>query len=489
MEVLLLILRLSLAGVFGLAGVTKLLDLKGAEKTFKEFGVPASIAGPSSIALSVFEITIACMFLFTRTSWLASLCALFLLTLFIGQMIYQMANGKSPDCHCFGQIHSEPVGKASIVRNIVFAVPAALLVFQGSGSQGTSLADPSLDLVQLVFGIAGVGLLISALFRLKSISEQQRQIVRRLEIIELVSQDGGSVTRDEAGLPNDGLPIGAMFPEFELPNLDGQTVSLSKITAEKKPTLFLFVSPSCNPCKALLPEIEHWQAELHDSVKIVLLTTGSEEENLEKFGSHGPKSILIQKEREVADSVKAQWTPTAILMDVNSRIASHVAAGDGAIRELVDNIRKGPNHKITYFTNGHSHSHGSRLGEVIPKFSLSDIHGNEVSSDSFLGKKTLVTFWSLTCPFCREMIAELRDWEVAKGNDDPALVVFSEGDPAEHREFGLKSPIILEEGYPTAEKFGMYGTPSAVLVNEEGRIISETAAGATQIWSLVGRKT
>ena len=167
MEVLLLILRLVLAGIFGLAGVAKFLDLEGSEKAFKEFGVPAAIAKPSSIALSVFEIAIAAMFLFTTTSWIASVCALFLLVLFICQMIYQMARGKAPDCHCFGQIHSEPVGKISVVRNAIFSVPAAFLLIRGNGSQGMSLADPNLDVMQLVFGIATVGLLVTALFHIK----------------------------------------------------------------------------------------------------------------------------------------------------------------------------------------------------------------------------------------------------------------------------------------------------------------------------------
>ncbi len=488
MEVFLLILRLALAGIFALAGVAKFLDLEGSEKAFKEFGVPASIAKPSSIALSVFEIVIAGMFLFTTTSWIAAICALFLLVLFIGQMIYQMAKGNAPDCHCFGQIHSEPVGKTSVIRNAIFAVPAAFLVFRGQ-SQGMSLADPNLDVMQLVFGGAIVAFLVAVLFRLKKISEQQRQIMRRLEVIELVAQEGGSVKRDEAGHPNEGLPIGAIFPDFELPDLTGHTVTLDDLKAGHKPVLFIFVSPTCNPCKALLPEFEQWQADLNEKLRIVFISSGTAEDNAEKFEGEAAKLILLQNEREVAEAVKAQWTPTAILTDAKGRIASHVAAGDAAIRELVERIKKeDPRQELTYFTNSNGHSHGSKLGENIPQFSLADIQGNEVNSDSFQGRQTLVAFWSLTCPFCREMIAELREWDSAKSKDDPALVVFSEGDLAEHKEFRLESPIILEEGYKTAAGFGMFGTPSAVLVNEHGKIVSETAVGAPGIWSLVRRK-
>jgi peroxiredoxin len=93
--------------------------------------------------------------------------------------------------------------------------------------------------------------------------------VRRLEIIEL--QEGGSVTRDEAGHPDEGLPIGAIFPDFELPNLRGSIVSLRDLKIEHRPLLFIFVSPTCNPCKAMLAEFERWQGDLSDKLKLVFV--------------------------------------------------------------------------------------------------------------------------------------------------------------------------------------------------------------------------
>ena len=75
-----------------------------------------------------------------------------------------------------------------------------------------------------------------------------------------------------------------------------------------------------------------------------------------------------------------------------------------------------------------------------------------------------------------------------KGADEPNLIVFSQGDEEAHKEIGLKSPILLDEGYKTAEQFGMFGTPSAVLINEKGKIVSETAIGASNIWALIGKR-
>ena len=44
MEVMMLLVRLFLVGIFALAGIGKLLDLPGSEKAVKDFGVPEDLA-------------------------------------------------------------------------------------------------------------------------------------------------------------------------------------------------------------------------------------------------------------------------------------------------------------------------------------------------------------------------------------------------------------------------------------------------------------
>ncbi|HVF46436.1 MAG TPA: redoxin domain-containing protein [Pyrinomonadaceae bacterium] len=489
MDTFLLLLRLTLFGIFALAGVAKFLDLKGSEKAFKDFGIPDALAKPSSIALSVFEILIALLFLSVETAWYGAIGAAALLFLFIGQMIYQMAKGRAPDCHCFGQLHSAPVGKLSVARNIMFGAVALFLVYRGPAGQGMSLNDPGLDIMQLAFGVIFIGFLIAVVFYLKKISEQQIQIMRRIELMELISRDGGEVEREHIGHPHEGLPIGAVVPDFELPDLSGAAVSLAALRTAKKPILFFFVSPTCKPCEALVPEFAEWQRELKDKVKFVFLSSGTAEDNVAKFGGEGANVVLLQNGREVAEQVKAKWTPTALLMDANGRVASHAAAGDTAIRTLIEQIKaEDLTREFAHFANLDGHTHANKIGEPVPEFTLSDIKGNQISSDFFRNKPTLVAFWSRTCPHCVEMMKELREWDKVKGQDQPNLVVFSDSDLADHEEFHLKSPIVLDEGHKTAGDFGMFGTPSAVLVNEDGRIVSETAVGAPDIWALVGKK-
>jgi thiol-disulfide isomerase/thioredoxin/uncharacterized membrane protein YphA (DoxX/SURF4 family) len=487
MEGILLLIRIFLAGVFALAGVGKLLDLEGSEKAVREFGVHEELAKPLAFLLPAAELLIALALLPVSTAWLGGIGGFLLLAVFIGGMIWQMAKGNAPDCHCFGAIHSEPVSKKSLIRNLVFAILAFFLVARGADKQGLSLTDLTSEMaIQLFLGLATLGLLGAVVYYLKKISEQQTQIMRRIEILELVSHEGGrEVEREDVHDPHDSLPIGAVAPDFELPDLSGRIVTFEHLLTKVKPLLFFFVSPTCGPCQALLPEIEEWQNELRDKVEFIFISSGKPEANAEKFGGGNFKQILLQEDKEVSALFHAKWTPTAIFINSDGVIASHLAVGDDGIRDLLKKIQVENLDKEAVFI---ANSSQVKIGEEVPEFSLTDIEGREISSRDFQGKKTLVTFWSTTCPHCQNMIEELKEWDKQKGMDEPNLLVFSEGDVEKHKEIGLKSPIVLDEGYKTAEQFGMFGTPSAVLVNENGKIVSETATGAANIWALIGKR-
>jgi len=490
MDGVLLALRLALFGIFGLAGIGKLLDLEGSKKAVKGFGVPEGLSGTLGVLLPVVEIAVALGFLFVGISWYSAIGGLVLLAGFIGGMAWQMAKGNAPDCHCFGQIHSEPVSAKSLIRNVAFAVPAIVLVVFGPNAQGINLAAGVVDM-QLILGIISIGLVVAVLLYLKRISDQQAVIIRRIDLLETIFREGQPIERSNAGNPEDALPIGTPFPDFKLPNLGGRIFAFDHLLGEAKPILFFFVGPNCVPCGVLLPEIEAWQAELKDRVKFVFISSGTADENISKFGDTTVTPILLQEKREVAEFVNARWTPTALFVGADGLIASRPAVGDNAIRDLVEKIKaENLTAEFVYIANGNGPAPNvtPKIGEEAPEFTLDDLDGKKISKRDLHGKKTLVTFWSTTCPHCANMMEELKAWEKVRTASDPELIVFSDGEVEVHRNLALDSTLVLDAGYKTAEKFGMFGTPSAVLVNEDGKIVSETAVGAPNIWALIGKR-
>jgi hypothetical protein len=48
----------------------------------------------------------------------------------------------------------------------------------------------------------------------------------------------------------------------------------------------------------------------------------------------------------------------------------------------------------------------------------------------------------------------------------------------------VRAPVLLDQGFSAASRFGVRGTPSAVLVDAEGWIASEVAVGAPAVLAL-----
>src|SRR5215212_2820490 len=123
--------RLVLAAVFALAGVTKLADRNGARQAMRDFGVPAALAPALALLLPLAELAAAVALLPTGSAWWGAAGALALLALFIVGIGVSLARGRRPDCHCFGQIASGPIGRSTLTRNGLLAALASFVVVQG----------------------------------------------------------------------------------------------------------------------------------------------------------------------------------------------------------------------------------------------------------------------------------------------------------------------------------------------------------------------
>lgn len=486
MEYLLLIARLILAAVFAVAGVAKLFDRAGGEKAITDFGVPRTLAKPLSVLLPLAEIAIAVLLLPLATAWFGAISAFLLLLAFVVGVSYNFARGNTPDCHCFGQIHSEPVGWSTLIRNSVLAFAAAVVVIAGRETAGASafawLDDLSVgEKMNLVFGVLTVGLLAFVAFKLKTIGAQQIVLQRHLELLEIGERTGAS-EREEAAPPAAGFPIGAVLPTFSLPAINGKQFSSRDLVQTNKPALLFFVGANCQPCAALLPEIENWRKEFSEKINFVFFSSGAAKENSEKFGAD--KIVLLQKEREIMELFGVKWTPTVLLVNSNGTIGSRLATGDRAIRQLVQTIK--PN-----LSNGHVpdsffvQRDNSKIGETAPEFALPNLDGETIRLEDLRGRKTLLVFWSTGCGYCQMMLPDLKKWE-RETNRAADLIVISGGEIENNRKQEFKSPVLLQKAGEAQKLFGVNGTPSAVLIDENGKIASEIAVGADEVFALVG---
>jgi thiol-disulfide isomerase/thioredoxin len=117
---------------------------------------------------------------------------------------------------------------------------------------------------------------------------------------------------------------------------------------------------------------------------------------------------------------------------------------------------------------------------------LPDLEGNTVELADFRGQETLVLFWNTGCGFCQQMLPDIKEWEINSPEDAPKLLIVSAGAEEANREMGLASPVLLDQQFATGRAFGASGTPSAVLVDAEGKVASGVAVGAPAVMELAG---
>src|SRR5262249_26870683 len=335
MEIVLLIARLSLAFVFGLAGATKATDLAGTRKAALSFGVPEKLAVPVGTCLPFVEMLLALALLPTNTAWIGAVGALGLLGVFAAAIAVNLAKGEAPDCNCFGQLHSKPVSWSVFARNLVLAAIAGLIVAQGKTAPGLSaftwLGDMTAgEVASLALSIVALSLVAVAVIYLRRIISQQTALVSKIEARKKVIDEDYAeppVQREDAVMPLEALPVGAPAPSFSLASISGGQVTLEDLLAYRKPVLLLFVSPNCSPCKTVLNAVGAWERDYRKQLTIALLTKGDPKDQARML-EYGASHQLLQGESGVDAEYEAKWTPAAVLVGRNGRIASEMTYGD-----------------------------------------------------------------------------------------------------------------------------------------------------------------
>jgi peroxiredoxin len=502
MTLALLIARVLLSVVFLVAGIAKLADLAGSRAALRDFGVPAQLATPLGTLLPLAELAVAVALLLPATAWWGALGALVLLLLFVAGIGYNLARGQHPDCHCFGQVHSAPAGWPTLLRNLVLAAIAGLVVAFGKSTPGLSVFDwlTPLTMIQRLEVLGGLLLLVLLLaegWLLVQTMTQHGRLLLRLEALEtrLAAEgtQGAAAASQPPAAPAAGLAVGTVAPGFALPTLSGETITLAALRSLGKPVVLLFSDPGCGPCNALLPEIGRWQREYASKVVVAIISRGTAQANHAKASEHGLRHVLLQQDREVAQAYQAYGTPSAVLIGRDGALGSPLAQGVDAIRTLLESVVNLPllgALPLAAAANGHGAPRppaAPKIGESAPDFSLPDLSGKFVHLSDFRGQTTLLLFWRPSCGFCQRMLEDLHAWETHAPEGAPKLLLVSTDSVADNQAMGLRSPVLLDkEGMSVGRLFGATGTPMAVLVDATGKIASELAAGAPAVLALAG---
>ena len=201
MDTLTLVAALILAGVFGVAGVAKLRDRKGTREAVRAFGAPALLVPAIALVLPLAELAVAGALLFPATRFAGAVGALGLLVLFSAAIAVSLARGKTPDCHCFGQLHSAPTSWKTLARNGLLGALAGGLVIAtrsdaGPLAVGVDCGTRQRTELGLIAGVLAVAALITALgASFLALTRAYGRVLLRLDATERALEAAGSRSR------------------------------------------------------------------------------------------------------------------------------------------------------------------------------------------------------------------------------------------------------------------------------------------------------
>jgi peroxiredoxin len=309
----------------------------------------------------------------------------------------------------------------------------------------------------------------------------------RHELASLVQE----LTTEPADPPM--LPVGSEVPDVVLTDLEGTERRLPEYRGEA--IALVFFNPGCGYCQQLAPHL----GELPEGSRRVVLVSAGEADELRSLATeHGWKfDVLLDREFKAVEAMEAAGTPTGYLIDAEGKIASSQAMGVEFVLAMITGWPVSPEE------NGRGGSAGmavrdtsrSRLvrggldsGTMAPTFVLADLDGTMRSLTDFRGRKVLLVFSDVDCGPCDALAPDLvRMADSGRGNG-LELVMISRGDRDENlrkaQEHGYPFPVLLQRSWEISKQYGIFATPVAFLIDEEGVITQQVAMGADAICAL-----
>jgi peroxiredoxin len=327
---------------------------------------------------------------------------------------------------------------------------------------------------------------------------QNGRILVRLEKLEerLAQQN---ILQEVGKAGSLGFPPGHLLNNFALPMLGGGTMALSELRGRK--VALIYLSPSCTHCEKLLPDLAAALAEGTDADPAVLIvSTGSPEENRRFFGEYRLSCpILLQEDSEVQSVHRAMATPMAYLLDENGTTSGQAAVGPAAVLNLLRGdgpVAEAPAEDHSSLpakrtlASSRINRDGLKAGTRAPEFTIPALDGTEISLNSFRGRPVLLVFSDPECTPCNELLPKLE--KLHRKSEDLQVLIISRGDPEVNRKkmksLGLTFPVVLQRSWEISRAYGMFATPIAYLVGEDGVLAEDVKVGGNGILALAARQ-
>jgi peroxiredoxin len=340
-------------------------------------------------------------------------------------------------------------------------------------------------------------LLLSVWVGFYQLMKQQGRILLRLDALDTTTSNHDSFEQHEHPAL-EGMPSGAVFPDFVLPDLSGKTRVLSEFKGRR--LLLIHWNFACGFCEAIADDLASLESDLEkQNAQIVLLSTGDEPFNRERTAVRGLKTtVLLLKGQQIPQPFVQQGTPVAYFLDERAQVAAPFASGADEVLALArqaansagfeSNRQRRRLKSERSLAESHIERNGLKAGTRAPDFRLADLQGHTVSLDSYRGRRVLLVFSDPHCGPCDELAPDLARLYQKHRSDDFEIILVGRGSKEENRSkserFGFQFPVVLQDKWKLSKEYGIFATPVAFLIAEDGVIAEDVAVGKDAILAL-----
>jgi peroxiredoxin len=296
------------------------------------------------------------------------------------------------------------------------------------------------------------------------------------------------------GVP-DGVAPGTPFPPFRLAEIQGGRRTLDDYRGRR--VLMVHWSAGCGFCDMIAPDLAEAVPQLRErNTELVLVTSGDPEANLTLAREHGLDCpMLLENQSDRVEGFAGVGTPAAYLLDEEGRVERGLVVGADKVPDLLRAALEERSRssrlplKIRPLSESRLERNGLRAGTVAPPFTLPGIDGRPVSLTAYRGRRVLVVFSDPHCGPCQELAPELARRHDEGRRAGLAVVMVSRGtleeNQAKCKEHGIDFDVGLQHGWRVSREYGIFATPVAFLVDEDGVIARDVAKGPDEVLALL----
>jgi peroxiredoxin len=176
--------------------------------------------------------------------------------------------------------------------------------------------------IWLIAGLFVLGLALALLLFGNQLLPSQQQDSADLQQVPAYR----GVNREDVPLPEGGAPlnVGDTAYNFDLPDLDGQQVTLSEFAG--KPVVINFWATWCPPCRLEMPEFQRAYEEYEEENLVILAINEAEQPEVVRSFFYDEMGYtytpLLDQEGEVAEAYGAVGLPSTFFIDGSGAVTA-----------------------------------------------------------------------------------------------------------------------------------------------------------------------